>query len=284
MARRALKADRPDLVFSTGGYSAGPVVAAARDLGIPYIVHSADSVPPRSSAMFAKEAFAFTTVFRATSRFFTEREVVRTGQPIRRELRAAAEAPRPDHEPTVLVVGGSQGSEFLNTVMPKAAATGRFRARVIHATGPAHIDRSRARVAEAKLGPEYETYPYLETEAMLDAYRHADVVVARSGGTVAEIAMFGLPSVLVPLPFSANDHQLENAREFEGMNAATVLWQPEDRRQPAPPATPEGVADAIAAWLSDAPKREAARHNLHEWDIPDATERIVRLIESVPIR
>lgn len=280
MARRTLRRWRPDVVFSTGGYSAGPVVAAARDLKIPYIVHSADSVPPRSSAMFAKEAYAFTTVFRSTSEFFKLRDVERTGQPIRRELRAAAEAAAIEAEPTVLVVGGSQGSEFLNQMVPRAAATGLFRARVIHASGPAHLDKTLGRKKEQGLGSEYEVFPYLETEQMLDAYRQATVVVARSGGTLAELALFGLPSVLVPLPSSANDHQLENAREFERMDAATLLWQPEDKRQPAPPASPEGLAQAIADWIGDTPKRAAARHNLKRWDVPDATDRIVRLIQE----
>jgi len=80
------------------------------------------------------------------------------------------------------------------------------------------------------------------------------------------------------LPSSANDHQLHNAREFEAMEAATLLWQPNDRRTIAPPATPEAVADAIAEWLADDSRRRRARHNLAEWDIPDATDRIVDLI------
>jgi UDP-N-acetylglucosamine--N-acetylmuramyl-(pentapeptide) pyrophosphoryl-undecaprenol N-acetylglucosamine transferase len=277
MARRALRTDRPDAIFSTGGFSAGPVVAAARDLGIPYIVHSADSVPPRSSAMFAPQAFAFTTVFRSTERFFTVRPVTRTGQPIRRELRQAAESGPIEAEPTVLVIGGSQGSEFLNTVMPAAAT--RVGAKILHATGPKHLQATQERLRSHGLNSNYEAVPYLETEPLLDALRRATVVVARAGGTLAELALFGLPSVLVPLPSSANDHQLHNAREFEAMGAATVLWQPEDRRQPAPPATPEAVANAVNEWLADAPKRATARHNLSEWDVADATEQIVALIE-----
>lgn len=280
MARRAFRAERPDVVFSTGGYSAGPVVAAARDLGIPYVIHSADSVPARSSAMFAEKAASFTCVFRATERFLTTRKVIRTGQPIRYDLRKASLEAKVDGEPTVLVIGGSQGSEFLNQAVPRAAATGRFKGRVIHATGRDHFEKTKSRLSDLGLGADYEIHPYLETEALVQAYRAASVVVARAGGTLAEIAMFGLPSVLIPLPSSASDHQLENAREFEAMSAATVMWQPEDRRQPAPLATPGGLADAIALWLGDATKREAASHNLKSWDIPGAADWIVRLIQE----
>ena len=83
LARKALKSSAPDVVFSTGGYSAGPVVAAARDLGIPYTIHTADSIPARSSRMFADKATAFSCTFRSTISEMKERKVVRTGQPIR---------------------------------------------------------------------------------------------------------------------------------------------------------------------------------------------------------
>jgi UDP-N-acetylglucosamine--N-acetylmuramyl-(pentapeptide) pyrophosphoryl-undecaprenol N-acetylglucosamine transferase len=278
-ARRYLKAEQPDVVFSTGGYSAGPVVAAARDLKIPYIVHSADSVPPRSTSMFAREAYAFTTLFRSTPKFYTVREVIRTGQPIRRELREPVLFPK-EKEPIVLVLGGSQGSEFLNKMMPFATAQGQFSARVLHATGPKNLETTRTRLAEAGLGSSYQTVAYLETSELAKAMQMATVVVSRSGGTLAELALFGLPSVLIPLPSSANDHQLNNAREFAEMGAATILWQPEDKRQMAPPATPEAVSLAIRDWIEDASKRSAASHNLKDWDIPDATERIVTLIEE----
>lgn len=286
-ARTALRTSPPDVIFSTGGYSAGPVVAAARDLGIPYIVHSADSFPPRSSSMFAKEAFAFTTVFRSTSEFFTERKVERTGQPIRKELRIAAEKARKKAKgsnPLVLVIGGSQGSEFLNQMMPKVATLRGQEVRIRHVTGPAHLEKTRARLAEAQVTGAYELLPYLETAAMVESLSEAAVVICRGGGTLAEIAMFGTPSIIFPLPSSANDHQLHNAREFEKMEAATVLWQPDDRRQPVKVGTPEAVAEAIQDWLGNQPKRDQARHNLKDWDIPDATDRIVKLIQSAAMK
>lgn len=280
MAKKVLRSDRPEVVFSTGGYSAGPIVAAARDLLIPYVIHSADSVPARSSEMFAKGAYAFTSVFKSTQRFLSSREVTRTGQPIRHALREASLGATPNPRPTVLVIGGSQGSEFLNQAVPVAAARGRLGAKVIHLSGRDHFEKTKGRAAALDLGGEYEIHPYLESDELIKAYRAASVVVARAGGTVAEIAMFGLPSVLVPLPSSARDHQLENAREIEEMDAATVLWQPEDRRRMAPPATPEALAEALTNWIEDPAKSAQASHNLREWDIPDAADRILRLIEK----
>ena len=271
MAKKALRLSRPDVVFSTGGYSAGPVVAAARDLGIPYTIHTADSIPARSSSMFANKAAAFTCTFRSTLDLMQGQNMVRTGQPIRRELRAAAQRKR-EPEELVFVVGGSQGSAFLNETVPQAARQMPGTTRFLHACGPDHLKSTSERVDKLELGERYRVVPYLQTDQMVDAYCKAKVVVARSGGTVAELALFGLPSVLVPLPNSANDHQAHNAEEFVKMNAATLLKQSE--------ASPEALAAGISAWMTHPEKCLAASQALQEWDVPDAAERIYQLIQG----
>ena len=177
-----------------------------------------------------------------------------------------------DVGPVVLVLGGSQGSEFLNQTVPLAATALAREVSVIHASGPDHFSRTAKRVTELGIMDRYSVFAYLNTEEMVDAYRKATVVVARSGGTLAELALFGLPSVLVPLPNSANDHQLHNAEEFEKMSSATILNQSQ--------ATPEAIASAIGSWLDDPSRRQVARKNLQSWDAPDAADRIVQLIKE----
>jgi UDP-N-acetylglucosamine--N-acetylmuramyl-(pentapeptide) pyrophosphoryl-undecaprenol N-acetylglucosamine transferase len=260
------------VVFSTGGYSAGPVVAAAKSLRIPYVIHEANSVPGRSNLVFASDAAFFTSVFKCTERFAPGIKLTRTGQPIRKELRDAATDIHPG--PQILVLGGSQGSEFLNAIVPMAAP--RFKGlRIMHATGRAHFDSVKVRIAGIE---NYDVRPYLETPDLVEAYKSSSLVIARSGGTLAEIAMFGLPSILVPLPTSADDHQLHNAREFDAMEAATLLPQPMDRDMYSDYAVQ--MANHIEGWMADGPKRERARKALLDWDIPDATERIARLVQE----
>lgn len=272
LAKRALKVADPDVVFSTGGYSAGPVVAAARSLGIPYCIHEANSVPGRSNLMFAKEADAFTTVFKSTERFAPGVNCTRTGQPIRHELRQAVAGRAPEPE-MVLVVGGSQGSEFLNGAVPRAATNEALQfTKFLHASGPKNFETTFQLAEALELGDRYKVVPYLETAQILEAYQKTTLVVGRSGGTLAELAMFGIPSVLVPLPTAAGDHQFHNGEEFVEMHAATVLRQPE--------ATPSALASAISEWLLDAPGRLKAASALQEWDVPDATERIYGLIQE----
>jgi len=272
LVKGELKRRRPDAVFSTGGYSAAPVMQAAKSLDIPLCIHESNSVPGRANRMFAPKAAGFTCTFRTT----TERikGAVRTGQPIRAELREAAAAePNNREKPLVLTVGGSQGSQFLNENVPEAAKVLHDKADFLLAAGRGNYDKVKVQVNGT---PGLLLVPYLEIDALLDAYSQATVAVARSGGTVAEFALFGLPSVLVPLPTSADDHQLRNAQEFVGFGGAILLEQKD--------ADPSSLADAIDEWLASPEKREAARKALKEWDVPDATERILAVVERAATR
>jgi len=264
LAKRAIRVARPDVVFSTGGYGAAPVMAAARSLGIPYTIHEANSVPGRSNRMFSSSCFALTSTFFETAHHLPR--AIRTGQPIRRELREAVSS-RMDSGKSVLVLGGSQGSAFLNDVMPRTTEMLGSNVNVIHAAGHGNFEQLSKSLS---LPTGYKLVPYLETGEIVDAYLRSTVAVARSGGTIAEFAMFGLPSVLVPLPNSADDHQRKNALEFVSIGGATLVDQIS--------ATPEVLAEAIKGWLEDVPKRKTAQIELQAWDVPDATERIVDIL------
>lgn len=257
-AKRVLRRERPDAVFSTGGYSAAPIMAAARSLGTPYVVHEGNSMPGRTTRLFAPRAAAVCCTFRTTEGRLPG--AVRTGHPIRRELREAA-AHR-EETPLVVVVGGSQGARFLNEGAPRAARE--FEGLTwLHATGPGGYEEFKACGFEG-----YEIVPFIEADRLADAYAHARLAVARSGSTLAEFAAFRLPSVLVPLPTSADDHQRANAREFVAMGAATLVEQ-------------EGgdLGAAIREW-SDPARREKAKKALEEWDVPDATARLASILEE----
>ena len=273
MARKALEQNRPDVVFSTGGYSSAPVVRAAKSLGIPYVLHEANSIPGRSIRMFAEGAKAVAVTFKRSEKEFPNCRVVRTGMPVRKELRDLAAKPRPTTEnPVAFVFGGSQGSGFLNDQMPGIAKLmADDSIDWLHSTGPTHIDPVKREVKALGL-EHYTCEPYLQGPAMGQAYQYATVVICRSGGSLAELAVFGLPSVLVPLPNAAGNHQYHNAKEFADMGAAVV--QTEDQFEP------NRFAASIREWLASPDRRDAAREALNKWDIPDATERIVALIDE----
>jgi UDP-N-acetylglucosamine--N-acetylmuramyl-(pentapeptide) pyrophosphoryl-undecaprenol N-acetylglucosamine transferase len=267
-ATRLLAESKAERVVSTGGYSAAPCLYAARKARLPMVLHESNSIPGRTHRLFAGHAQAFTYVFQ-TTREHAPLHADRTGQPVRASLVEAAAQTNPGRE--VLVVGGSQGSAFLNDFVPQVVAHLPGDVTVWHSVGPGNFDALSPR-------PRPDTYrivPYFDANEMAARYQSAGVALARSGGTLAEFALFALPSVLVPLPNSADHHQGFNALEFARIGAADVRWQPN-----SPPwrSVPEARASEVAArlmdWLDNAEKRAVAAQALREWYVPNAAAKI----------
>lgn len=265
--------------FSTGGYSAAPVMAGASSLRIPFVIHEANSMPGRSNRMFGKRAAGFSCTFRSTPELCPGYDIVRLGQPIRRELRDPAEQAAGGTERSqVLVVGGSQGARYLNEAAPAAAKLlqGGPELSWLLVSGPGNFEQTSAAVAS--LAPaRFKVEPFLQASEMAEAYTRSGVAIGRSGGSLAEFALFRIPSVLTPLPSSADNHQLLNAREFEKIGAAKIVEQGSDHPGSA---DAERYAEAVRGWMDDAGARESAQKALAEWDAPDATLNILRMIEQ----
>lgn len=277
LAKAALKRFRPDVVFSTGGYSSAPVVAAARSRRVPYVLHEQNTVPGRVNRMFASSAAAVAVVFRTGHERFAPVKVVRTGMPIRRELRDCIQGRlgfsqvSQDPSPIVLVLGGSQGAARLNDMaLATATRMARHQIQWLHVTGPDGYHATLESLRKLAIQSRYEARAYLEAEEMAAALFSCTLVFGRSGGSLAELAAFRKPSVLVPYPFSMGDHQRFNALEFQEMGAALMIENSD--------LTPATLESRILLWLENAAMRERASRALAEWDIPDATDRIMGLI------
>lgn len=274
LALRAMRDLAPDVVFSTGGYSSAPVVSAAQALRIPFVIHEQNAVPGRSNAMLAPKAFAVATTFHRAEEHFKGCNVVRTGLPVRRELRQLAEEARSaDLMPLVLAVGGSQGAQALNEATLGAAQRMVGRAvHWLHVTGKSHFEDVFPSFEKLGLKDSYDVKPFLEGAEMGKAYARASVVVARSGAaTLSELAAFRLPCVTVPYPHAYANHQFHNAQEFAEIGAAKLLEQHELH--------PASLERALIEWLDHAEAREKAAAALREWDAPDAAERIFEWIQ-----
>ena len=273
-AKRVIRHADVDVVFSTGGYSSSPVVSAARALEIPYVLLEQNSVPGRVNKGAGPDAVAVCTVFKETERHFRGSKVVRTGMPIRRELRERASfaSGRPGKR-MVLVMGGSQGAAVLNQAALAVAKSLGSGVRWLHLTGKAHFEEVALRVATDLSEVEYEVKPFLDGLEMADALASASVAVCRSGaGTVSELAAFRIPSVLIPFPAAHGDHQLHNAKELEAMEACVLVEQST--------LSSERLRSAIAGWTSDESRRKKAMESLTDWDRPEATAAILVLLEE----
>jgi UDP-N-acetylglucosamine--N-acetylmuramyl-(pentapeptide) pyrophosphoryl-undecaprenol N-acetylglucosamine transferase len=217
VARRLLRDIAPDAVMGGGGYVAGPVGLAAVRARVPLILTEADShlgVTNRALARFARRVcLAFPLAGREGERYRV------TGRPVPPpvEDRAAARAAfsLEDGEQCVIVFGGSLGARSINEAAVAAFADAPY--RVIHAAGTRDEPGLRERVPRAG----YDLRPYITPFG--EALAAADLAVARSGGSIFEVAAHGLPAVLVPYPHAAGDHQTSNARWMADAGAAVVV-------------------------------------------------------------
>lgn len=211
-----------DALFATGGYPSFFPVLAARTLGIPSIIHESNSVPGRANLMSARFATEILTGFRTAGAAF-HRPVCYIGNPVRPSLqrmdRAAAKARLglPEEAGTVLFLGGSQGALALNG-MVRLTPPG---VSVILQCGAADLENMRASCGAM---PGVQIVGFMDDPSVL--YSAADLAVARAGAmTIAELSWYRLPSVLVPYPSAAGDHQRINATEASSAGGAEVLSQ-----------------------------------------------------------
>jgi UDP-N-acetylglucosamine--N-acetylmuramyl-(pentapeptide) pyrophosphoryl-undecaprenol N-acetylglucosamine transferase len=229
-ATRALLAEeRPRLVVGTGGYASGPILLAAHREGIPIALQEQNAYPGVTTRWAARWAAQVHLGFPEAARRLRpgrHTTVLALGNPIVPPPAAGwsrADARRAlgldPARPVVLVTGGSQGARAINGAVAEALACGGFRdAAVLWSTGEA----THTHYAAAHHPPDVQLRPFWDPIAT--AYAAADLVVARAGAmTVAELAAWGLPSILVPLPTAAADHQTANARAMEAAGAAVHL-------------------------------------------------------------
>ncbi len=246
---------RPAAVFTTGGYVAIPVLVAARLMGIPSLLWEGNVIPGKSVRASARLASALAVSFRATCAALpASRRCYVTGTPIRDvaavDRLAAREALgiAPD-ERLVVIFGGSQAVRRFNEAVAAALPRLVMRAVVVHVTGPEGLERAEAArsTLSPAMRPHYRPEAFLG-ERLLEALGAADLVVGRAGSsTLAEVAAFGLPFVVVPYPH-AGDHQRANAAALVGAGAAQLVA---DEAFDA-----DALVDAVA--LLDDPARHAA--------------------------
>jgi len=223
-ARGLLRRLGADVVMGGGGYVAGPVGLAARTLGLPLVLTEADShlgVANRLLAPLAERVFlGFPIAGREGGRYVLSGRPVPAGTGTADRAAARARFGVAPEQACLLVFGGSLGARRLNDAALEAFGEASPCA-VLHASG--HRDHADLAERLARLGsPEhYKLYAYVEPFA--DALAAADLVAARSGGSVLEVAAAGLPSVLVPYPQATADHQSANARHMEAEGAAVVV-------------------------------------------------------------
>lgn len=223
-AARMLDHDRPRAVFSTGGFVAGPVLLAALWKRIPIVIMEPNAIPGFTHRKLARFVSRALVSFPEAARWFPPAVTEVTGLPVREEFFAIRAKPR-GQKLTVLFTGGSQGSRTLNRAAQESwALWDKNTVRLVHQTGLFAYESLAPEFR--KSGIEGEMSAFLAD--MPAAFASADVVVSRAGmSTVSELAAAGKPSILVPLPTAADQHQLRNAEAMEKIGAARVVLDAE---------------------------------------------------------
>lgn len=222
--RRLLKQGNFDGVFTTGGYIAAPAILAARSLGLPAVLHESNALPGKVTRWLSPRCTAVALGFEAARQYLPRANTIVVGTPVRDEFLTPeppilSDPAIPDGVPLIVVVGGSQGAVAVNQLVRAAApAWIEAGAWIVHQTGSSDPN------ADSYSHPHYIHRPFFGSMAAL--MHRATLAIGRSGaGTLTELAISRTPSVLIPYPFAAEDHQTVNAKVFVDAHAALMLNQ-----------------------------------------------------------
>lgn len=225
----------PDVIFGKGGYASFPTLLAGRLFRIPVVIHESDTVPGRVNRWAGKFAARIAVSYPKAAEYFPKDKVAVTGNPIRKGIRTPAtegahEFLKLEREvPVILVIGGSQGAVALNDVILRALPDLLADFQVIHQTGPANFAEveqlASVILANSPYKTRYRPFAYLDNLAMRMSAGAASLVISRAGSGIFEIAAWGKPAILVPIPTDIVKDQTENAYTYARGGGAVVIDQ-----------------------------------------------------------
>jgi len=220
-AAAILRRRKPDVVLGMGGFVAGPGGLMAKLLGIPLVIHEQNRVPGTTNRLLARMANRILEAFPGSFKASVHAQC--TGNPLRKQFISLHGAGDRSVKPAIniLVVGGSQGAQILNEVVPEAAAQ-LSGIHIKHQTGAAMSAQVTERYKALGINAEVSAF----FDDMVAAYQWADMVICRAGAmTVSEVAAVGIPAIFIPLPGAIDDHQTANARYLTEAGAGILLTQ-----------------------------------------------------------
>jgi len=271
----------PDVVFSKGGYVSVPVVFAARILRIPVFIHDSDAIPGRANLWAGKFATRIAVSYPEAADFFPKhkKRIACVGNPIRKRIAIPTTKGAHDHfgfssdVPTILILGGSQGAEKINSTMHMAIKELLKNYQVIHQIGKNNFDSFKELISVELEGDEhidrYKAFPFLDEVDLKYAAGCANIIISRAGsGSIFEIASWGKPSILVPIPENVSRDQRKNAYAYAREGACEVIDQENF--------SPHVVVAEVNRILQDHALMEKMQKSAKAFAKPDAAKHIAQ--------
>lgn len=269
-SNRILKSFKPDVAVGVGGYASGPLLLAAKRAGIPYLIQEQNSFAGVTNKKLGNKAAKICVAFEGMERFFPASKIMLTGNPIRpdavniegKQAEALAFFGLDANKPTVLITGGSLGALTLNQAL-KTHYSDLVNAgvQVIWQCGSYYYEELKLIQA---IG--VRVFPFIQRMDL--AYALADLIISRAGaGTIAELCVVGKPTILVPSPNVAEDHQTKNALALVNNQAAIMVKDAE---------AVDVLVEQALAVLSDSSASQSLSENIKKLALPDADEVIAR--------
>jgi UDP-N-acetylglucosamine--N-acetylmuramyl-(pentapeptide) pyrophosphoryl-undecaprenol N-acetylglucosamine transferase len=269
---------QPTGIVGMGGFTSAIPLLLGRRLRLPTLIHESNAIPGRVTRMIAPWVNKTLLGFEGCADYLRRAHCVVTGTPVRRGLERIDRATAAEKFglnpslPIVLIMGGSQGAHGINQLVLKTLPmwhNDREEVQFIHLAGQADANIAEINYRRQRLTAVVQAF---STE-MEHFYSLADVVISRSGAaSLTELSHYGLPSVLVPYPAAADDHQTYNARIFEQAGAARILVENKT--------TPETLHEVVAGLLANAPMRKTMADAARGLAGADAAKRVAEEIEA----
>jgi UDP-N-acetylglucosamine--N-acetylmuramyl-(pentapeptide) pyrophosphoryl-undecaprenol N-acetylglucosamine transferase len=273
-ARRIVRSFGPDVVVGVGGYASGPTLRTAAAFGIPTLIQEQNSFPGITNRILAPKAGRICVAYDGMEKYFPASKILLTGNPVREDILAIRNKNPEGYEyfrldparKTVLVTGGSLGSGTINdSTMSCIGMNLDHEVQFLWQTGKNYYESILVQLSDG-------SYPNVRVHAFIDrmdlAYSCADLVVSRAGAlAISEICVAGKPSILIPSPNVAEDHQTRNARALEEKQAAILLNDGEARQR---------LYSMIREVMRDGRKSALLAENVSKLAITDAADRIAR--------
>lgn len=280
-ARQIVKSFKPDVAVGTGGYVCGPILMASALMGVPALIQEQNAIPGVTNKILAKFVNKIAVGYERAAKHFSAEKTVFTGNPIRDDILLSTrdeglmEFSLDPSKKTVLVSGGSRGAHSINKAMLEVHKhfVNNYRVQIMHVTGKTEYDFVIDGLE--KMGIDWQktdnlsVYPYLYD--MPKALAAADIAVFRAGATsLAELTARGVPSVLIPYPFAAENHQEFNARELEKNGASKVILNKD--------LTGEKLIKTLEEMLSSENKLQEMAEASRNMGKPNAAQTIAEMI------